>query len=406
MGNNDFGELFKHIRNKKKLTLKNVEEITGVTTRHLYRIEMGEYVPAYSTLKALSEGLEVNLANYLYKNTDFGSYAEYEKYCVLRSYIINNNFQKLEEFLSYYPDQVTLDLKRNDFKRAIVSGKTLLLWNKKTSPKKVLSFLFSTFSDSQKNFDYDNIRKYITTDLSISTLLILETFLFNMKEFEKAEKILLTIIDFLEEKYANSYLEAFVSDKKYDNFYVTSLNNLSDLYYHTDEIEKALDFSTKVYNFIKKENYTFFLEVILKKFIFIHYKQNEIKLSKKYYNKLVAFCIFSEKERFLFEVNNCIKKDFPKLREHIILHDIEAVFKEKVNRQEIEIDISNCIESAFNLDGFDGSNEIINKHEEIEDDELLVNVEIEDDELIENIENVKSEDYDLDKYVQLINKNN
>ena len=57
MDTNNLGEVLKERRMAKKLTLKQVTDLSGVSTSHLGRIERGERFPSGRILRKLAEPL-------------------------------------------------------------------------------------------------------------------------------------------------------------------------------------------------------------------------------------------------------------------------------------------------------------------------------------------------------------
>ncbi len=57
MDNNNLGEVIKERRKSKKLKLRQVTAMSGVSTSHLGRIEKGKRFPSIHTLRKLAEPL-------------------------------------------------------------------------------------------------------------------------------------------------------------------------------------------------------------------------------------------------------------------------------------------------------------------------------------------------------------
>ncbi len=310
MSKQDFGELVRYIRTTQNMTLSKVEELTNVTTRHIHRIETGESIPSHSTLQALSEGFGINLSSYLYANMNFGSFSEYQKYCILKEDIYNNNTDKIKEFLSYYPDEILVNLPLGDFKRTIVAAKVKILVCEKSAPAKRLRFLFSAIEDSERSFDFDNIHKYISTDLSISIMFLLECTYFELGKYDEVEKILLTIIDYINKKLSVVHLEAYSFDRKNENYYISAKNNLADLYFLQKKYEKSLKYSLEALEYLDKVHSHFNYEIILKLVAQNYCMLKDYEKAKEYYKKFVYVCYAMGKKELInktseFFLSNC-----------------------------------------------------------------------------------------------------
>lgn len=77
--NKDIGQKVKELRQGKRLTLKNLSEMTGLSTGFLSQLERGLTAIATDSLSAIARALDVELAYFFVKPTVDGQY-------VLRSY--------------------------------------------------------------------------------------------------------------------------------------------------------------------------------------------------------------------------------------------------------------------------------------------------------------------------------
>lgn len=59
------GDMIKNIRKSKKMSLKQIADITGIDIGHLSHIEKGERNPSYKALSAICSALEVSVTQFV-----------------------------------------------------------------------------------------------------------------------------------------------------------------------------------------------------------------------------------------------------------------------------------------------------------------------------------------------------
>ena len=61
----DLGERVRELRNERKLTLEQLDELSGIDWRHIHKIEAGTLNVTLVTLYRLAEGLDVSVKDLL-----------------------------------------------------------------------------------------------------------------------------------------------------------------------------------------------------------------------------------------------------------------------------------------------------------------------------------------------------
>ncbi|MFV0520159.1 MAG: helix-turn-helix domain-containing protein [Lachnospirales bacterium] len=311
MDNYVYGDILKYVRESKGISIGELEELSGISKRQIYRIENKEVFTSIYVTSALSIALGVNLGEYLNYYHEFSSFEEYEKYVALRECVESKNRIELEK--------VIINISKKELEKMVFSKyKQLLLYafaihhsfNKDYCSS--LKYCYIALDIKENNFNIYDCNKYVTSDISYAVLSLIEYNYFHLKKHDDAEKLSISIIGTIEHFYFNEKLVVENIPKIITRVYIIAVNNLADIYYTLGEYGRSIEQCNKILIFLKKIKIEFLKNRIYFLMFRNHFKLNNKSEYNTYLKQTICITYVENDTQFIEHMGNEINKSFTK----------------------------------------------------------------------------------------------
>lgn len=305
------GEIIKYLRKSKNLSQEQLSDLIGCTREFISQIERNKCnLPDYLVLP-LSNILTHDLTK-LIKTID-----EYEK---LEHYILSYQLIELIEKKDNY--NIFLLLKNEIISSEFNYGnpKVLKLYCTALIETAINNNIEASTEICLQQLDLNNLEEIykFTPKLTnyyryYSTILVLGCNLHLENKFELHRVLLARTLTFLNSTIINNVLPISSVDYFFKNFYITTLNNYSDVLFRLSQFEESFTFCEQALEFATTNNILFMLDSLLKLKIEILCNLNEIPQAKEVYLQFKYTCQLMRNNIYFEESTQIFKWKYPML---------------------------------------------------------------------------------------------
>lgn len=315
MQKNNFGTLVKYVRKSRKLTMKQLSELSGISDRHILRIEQSEVVEGtFSTINALSKVLNINLVEYSTIFTEFSTLDEYETYTQFRHLIETRNYDELEiTLLEFNIDEIT-KLNYSILTQTIYHAHAIIARIKYQDIPKSLQLCFKALNTTQDSFNILNLKKYIINDLSYAILAQIEANYFFIGNHNDSLKISNKLISLIEETYFDTNLPVVSVSTIIFRTYIAMLNNQADNLFLNGDYSDSLLLCEKARIKLNSTNSNYISNLIFFLMAENYYYLDDIATANTYLNKAIGASLAMDSITYITDkIIPKVEKLYPKL---------------------------------------------------------------------------------------------
>ncbi len=307
MGYNEFGNILKQVREHKGLTIVDLQNISGVSKRQIYRIERDNIYSTTHTIAMLSNALGVNLSDYMNVYNEFNSIVEYEEYVRIRKVIENRDEDELRAVVNKYLAMDINNIPKSTFKQVLLYA-IATFYSNKEDYEQSQRYLFKALNIKEYLFEVRDVKRLVSTEFTFVVYTLIEYNYFMLNKPKKALKLAKYIIEAIEDFYFSKNLTRNTTPKIIVRSYININNNLADNFFENKDYEKSIEICNKIIEFSRNEDASFHLE-----FIYLLLFKNYAKLNNTekayFYLQKTCFCIVINenikfKERILSSLEN------------------------------------------------------------------------------------------------------
>lgn len=315
MDKNNFGNIVKHIRKKRNITIKELSHLSTISVRQIHRIEVSN-VPEgnFYTIHRLSKALKVNLMEYSIIFSEFDTFEEYETYSKLRYSIETRNFQDLYHILDKYNLDDICNRSFCLFTQILYYSYAIKIAKTYQDFENSLDLCYRALNTTKENFDIYNLKLYLDNELSYAIVSQIEAYNFFLDNFSTSRNIACEMIKIIEDMYYDSDLPYIRVPTVILRTYIVELNNNADNLFFDGEYNLSLSNCEKAIKILKSSNSNYLLNKLYFLMCENYYCLGDIDTSNKFLYKAVASCISCEKNDYIEDtIKPKIKKLYPLL---------------------------------------------------------------------------------------------
>ncbi len=305
----NYGGLVKYVRKKRKLTIKQLSQLSHISERQIHRIEHSEVVEGnLNTIYSLSKVLNVNLIEYSTIFTDFSSLEEYEIYTELRYFIETKQYEKIDNILLNYS---LTDLSNKDFctfSQILYYAYAQQVKVKEKDFNKVLNLCYLALNTNAQEFNINRLKNYATSDLSCAIIGEIEGCNFVLNNIDASRLISANLLSIIEDTYYDTNLPVVSVSNIVFRTYINMLNNQADSLFLKDDFAGSLSLCTKALDKINTVNSSYYYNYLYFLICENYYNLGDIDKATDFLNKAIGACYANND---LYYLENEIK---PKLK--------------------------------------------------------------------------------------------
>ncbi len=312
---NNFGTLVKYVRKSRKLTMKQLAELSGISERQILRIEQSEVVEGtLSTVYALSKVLNINLIEYSTIFTEFKTLDEYETYTKIRYLIETRRYDELELALQDFNLDELANHEFSVLTQVIYYAHALITILKYQNQPRGINLCFTALNTTHENFNFINLKKYIRTDLSYAILSQIEASYFFLGNKEDSLKISTKLVSLIEETYYDTNLPVVNVSTIVFRTYITMLNNQADHLFLNGDYKNSILLCEKAVDKLVATNSIYLKHYLLFLLFENYYKLGELEKANEYFSMAIGVCLSENNfDYFEQEIKPKLKTHYPLL---------------------------------------------------------------------------------------------
>lgn len=300
--NKKIGHLIKRLRESRNISREQLAELTDYSKESIYKIENNLRNPSKNFLAALSKPLQFDFITYLNNINNYKSIEHFLITSELKQAIDTQNHDKIVELIN--SEIVSTEFTYGEPLIIAQYCKILIKIYVNKNINKAYKLCVSALNLSDiRTFNPKINMPYQYYSIILSTTVCLH----EKKQLESQLYLCETMIKFLENTYFNDIVPIASIEFFYKKYYIISLNNLADTYFHLNELDKA---SLTVSKGIKESvnlNVLNVLPILLKLKTEIECCCSNFYDAKKTYEQFNSLCEITNKEEY-FDISTAAFK--------------------------------------------------------------------------------------------------
>ncbi len=286
--NKEICKLLLQLRNLRGITQQELADLVGYSRRQIARIEAGEIEISKEAASILSKFYKIDINHYMNINSSFESLSSYNEFVSLHNLVEKRDLNAIKESTIRLSDNP--EFQSGEKLQLILYCKALIfsLLEKRYIESNKLAF------SGLSEFGYNNyitaLKNEILNETSYPLLFIIGYNYTKAHEYTLARELNIELYNHFENNIFNNTipLKSDMYDMK--KYYITSINNLANMYFLSEEYDKSLELVNKGIDKSAEFNISAILYALLQLKFEVYYMLNDFENAKKYFNIFESIC--------------------------------------------------------------------------------------------------------------------